>query len=351
MRNLLNVTKLFDQIHMSSKSTKPDTKLIASLSYEDTDLLEAAWETARVNHGQTLSFYLPGMIKYGQERGRYPAISITGNQCELLCEHCKGKLLNPMIKITNSEELVNTCKRLAKGGVHGVLLTGGADYKGNLPWEKYIKAIEKISQQTDLYISAHTGFPDYKSCYLLKEAGVKQALIDVMGDEKTATQVYHLNGLKPLFHALDAIKKSGLELIPHIVAGLLYGNIRAEYRALEIIRHYQPTALVIVVLTPLKGTPMFSVSPPSPLEVGRLIAKARLLMPKTPISLGCERPRNREGELMEKLAIRAGVNRMAIWSEEAVQEAERLGLTPRFQDTCCSLNYHPKFSAPGKANP
>lgn len=335
---------------MSSKRTKPDTKLKASLSNEDTGLFDAAWETARANHGQTLSFYLPGMIKYGQERGRYPAISITGNRCELLCEHCKGKLLNPMIKITNSEELVNTCKRLAIGKAHGILLTGGADRKGKLPWKKYFKAIEKITQQTTLYISAHTGFPDYESCHLLKEAGVKQALIDVMGDEKTATQVYHLNGLKPLFHALDAIKKSGLELIPHIVAGLLYGNIKAEYRALEIIHHYQPTALVIVVLTPLKGTPMFGVLPPSPLEVGRLIARARLLMPKIPISLGCERPRNKEGELMEKFAIRAGANRMAIWSEGAVREAKKLGLTTRFQATCCSLNYDPELIAIGTYN-
>ncbi len=332
---------------MSSKRSKPDTKLSASLSCKDAELFEAAWETARVNHGQTFSFYLPGMIKYGQERGHYPAISITGNRCELLCEHCKGKLLNSMINITNSDELVKVCKRLAKDGTHGILLTGGADYQGKLPWEKYIKAIKKISQQTDLYISAHTGFLDYELCYLLKEAGLKQAIIDVMGDEKTATQVYHLNSLKPVFNALDAINQSGLELIPHIVAGLQYGKIEAEFRALEIISHYQPTALVIVVLSPLKGTPMSSVSPPSPLEVGQLIAKARLLMPKTPISLGCERPRNREGELMEKLAIWAGANRMAIWSEKTVWEAKALGLTPQFQSTCCSLNYDPEFIAIG----
>ena len=338
-------SKVSDKSNMSSKRTKPDKELHVSLSNEDTDLFESAWETARSNHGQVLSFYLPGMIKYGKERGNYPAISITGNRCELMCEHCKGNLLSPMINVTDSEELVNICKRLAKNGAHGILLSGGANHKAKLPWEKYFKAIERISQQTSLYISAHTGFPDYESCCLLKKAGVKQGLIDVMGDEKTATHVYHLNGLKPLFHALDAIRKSGLELIPHIVAGLLHGNIEAEYRALEIISHYQPTALVIVVLTPLKGTPMSNVSPPAPLEVGRLIARARLLMPEIPISLGCERPRNREGTLMEKLAIRAGVNRMAIWSEEAIREAEKLDLIPRFQATCCSLNYHPKFSA------
>lgn len=317
------------------------------LSAEDQELFKGAWETARANHGNTFTFYLPGMIRYGQERGKYPAISITGNQCELLCEHCKGKLLEPMIKTTNPDELIRITQRLAKNGAYGILLTGGADRKGRLPWGKFSAAIERIYRETPLYISAHTGFPDYRTCIILKKAGITQALIDVMGDEGVATRVYHLSGLKKVHGALQSIKKSGLELVPHIVAGLCYGNIDAEYKALEIICSYKPTALVIVVLTPLKGTPMARVSPPLPLEIGRLIAKARLLMPDVPISLGCERPRNRDGLQMERLAIQAGATRMAVWSDVAIQTAKSLGLKSRFQATCCSLDYRPGFSATG----
>lgn len=314
------------------------------LSAEDEQLFEAAWETTRMNHGHGFTFYLPGMIKYGKVRGHYPAISITGCQCELQCEHCRGKLLEPMIKITDPDELVKISLRFANNGAHGLLLTGGSNQKGRLPWERFEGAIRKIREETSLFISAHTGFPGHRSSTLLKEAGVNQALIDLMGDERTATRVYHLNGLKPLFHALEGIKQSGLEFIPHLVAGLYYGDIKAEYMALDFIRRYNPEALVIVVLTPLKGTPMARVLPPSPIEIGRLIARARLLMPEVPISLGCERPRNREGWSMERLAIRAGATRMAVWSEEAIYEAEGLGLTLNFQSTCCSLNYTPKFS-------
>ena len=171
-----------------------------------------------------------------------------------------------------------------------------------------------------------------------------------MGDEETATRVYHLKNLQHLHTSLEAIKRSGLEFIPHIVAGLYYGQLRAEREALEIIRRYRPETLVIVVLTPLQGTPMFHVSPPSPLEIGRLIAHARLMMPEVPISLGCERPRNRDGWLMEKLALHAGANRMAVWSDCAIQEAKKLDLKPRFQATCCSLSYKPEFAVPGPNN-
>jgi uncharacterized radical SAM superfamily protein len=333
---------------MSSKRARVNNpKLEVSLSPEDRQLFKAAWETARAHHGHEFTFYLPGMIRYGKDRGRYPAISITGDRCDLQCEHCKGKLLEPMLKAEDPDRLKEMCHQFARNGAHGILLTGGSDREGRLPWERFSRAIKKIHEETGLYISAHTGFPGDETCSLLKKAGVAQALTDVMGDEETAIQVYHIKGLKQVYGTLEGIQKSGLEFIPHIVAGLNYGKIKAEYKALDIIRRYRPDALVIVVLTPLAGTPMFNVSPPSPLEIGRLIARARLMMPEVPISLGCERPRNRDGWVMEKLAILAGANRMAVWSDVAIQEAKNLDLKPRFQNTCCSLNYRPEFDATG----
>jgi uncharacterized radical SAM superfamily protein len=169
-------------------------------------------------------------------------------------------------------------------------------------------------------------------------------LIDVMGDEETASKVYHLRSLERVQESLESISESGLQLVPHVVAGLFYGRIKGEPQALELLSRYNPSALVIVVLTPLKGTAMAHMSPPSPLEVARLIAQARLLMPHVPISLGCERPRNRHGFILEKLAIRAGATRMAVWSEEAIEEATRLGLEPHFQPTCCSVDFTEAFS-------
>jgi hypothetical protein len=252
-----------------------------------------------------------------------------------------------MLKAEDPDRLDAMCRNFAKNGAYGILLTGGSDRKGRLPWKQYGETIKKIKDDTALFLSAHTGFIDPSSAKLLKQAGVVQALIDVMGDEETATRVYHLSSLERVHRALEGIKKSGLDLIPHIVAGLYYGDIRGEYEALEIIRRYKPEALVIVVLTPLQGTPMFHVSLPSPLEIGRLIARARLMMPEVSISLGCERPRNRAGWMMEKLAIRAGANRMAVWSDSAIQEAKNHGLRPRFQATCCSLSYRAEFDTTG----
>jgi hypothetical protein len=164
-----------------------------------------------------------------------------------------------------------------------------------------------------------------------------------MGDEETASRVYHLKGLQTVKDALESISQSGLQLAPHIVAGLHFGRMKGEEEALQMLSRHNPAVLVVVVLTGLKGTPMAGIKPPTPLEVARIIAKARLMMPQLPISLGCERPRNKEGLELEKLALRAGITRMAVWSEEVLAEASSLGLRPRFQPTCCSVDFTESF--------
>ncbi len=320
------------------------TREEVALSPQDKLLFQEAWDTARTNHGKHLTFYLPGMIRCGSERGRYPALSLTGNRCELLCEHCKGRLLEPMIRIHDPADLYHVSARLKGNGALGILLSGGSDTSGKLPWERFYEVIARIHEETGLFMSAHVGFPDRTTCQELKQAGIKQALIDIMGDRETAAKVYHLKSEDVVIDAFESISKSGLAPAPHVVAGLFYGRLRGEKKALEIISRYKPDVVVIVVLSPLKETPMASVVPPSPLEVSRLIAEARLLMPEVPIALGCERPRNRQGWMLEKLAIRAGATRIAVWSDEAIEEAITLGLKPRFQLTCCSVPFRQDFA-------
>ena len=82
---------------------------------------------------------------------------------------------------------------------------------------------------------------------------------------------------------------------------------------------------------------MQGVVPPGAEEVAELIATARLRLPQTVLSLGCERSRGKEGTRTELLAIDAGVNRIAIQSDAAIERAQSYGLDIRYQKTCCSV--------------
>ncbi len=302
--------------------------------------LAAAARISREKLGDEVVFHLPGMIRYGKERGRYPALSLTGTRCELQCDHCRAELLKPMIAAPTPDELYRKLSALAAGGALGALLTGGSDREGRIDWKPFLPTIARIREETGLILTVHAGLLDLKTAFDLKNAGVSQALIDVIGDEATFSEVFHLKrGAEALRRTLEAIRESGLEFAPHVVAGVHHGEIRGEYRALEIISAFEPSCVVFVVLFPFANTPMAGAKPPTPHEVADLFAYARTLAPETPQSLGCERPRGKDGYILETLALEGGVNRIAIQSEHAMAKARELNRTARFQKTCCSRPY------------
>jgi lipoyl synthase len=299
--------------------------------------MQVAWGLTREAFGDVITFYVPGMFRYNGISGRYPAVSITGDRCALQCDHCRGSLLTTMPDAGDPERLLDACLRFKSKGHHGVLISGGCDEKGRLPWESFIDAISKVKQETGLYVTVHCGLVNRQQARLLKEAGVDQALLDVIGDDETYKAVYHVDfGVSEIIRSMEALETAGLEMVPHVVCGLHYGEMRGEKRALDMVASFKVGRLVIVAVMPPKATPEVVFQSPSPWEVADLIAEARLKMPRSHLSLGCARKRGEAD--MDLLAIRAGINRMAIPSEEALQLARELGLKARYQRTCCSVS-------------
>ncbi len=294
---------------------------------------EASWK----RFGKQITFYLPGMFIYNNMTGRYPALSVTGSDCALMCEHCRGEILKSMFDAKDPGELVNQCRELENRGAVGVLLSGGCDQAGRLPWHRFLRSIEEIKRHTGLIVSAHTGFLDLKRALELKAAGLDQALIDVVGDHATYLSVYHLsNGTELLLQTLESLQHAGLSIVPHIVCGLNGGRITSEAEAIDILVPFPIDKLVIVSLMKLPKAAAATFIAPAPEEVAHIIVKARETLPAAKISLGCARQRGCSE--LEVLAIRAGVNSMALPSDEAIREAEKQSLDIRYQKTCCSIS-------------
>ncbi len=299
-------------------------------------MLEDARRLSWNNLGKRITFFLPGMFIQNGVSGKYPAVSITGSRCELMCDHCQGKLLEPMIAADEPHALFETCAALERKGHCGVLISGGCNRDGCLPWGPFLPAIRAVKEKTRLFISVHAGFIREKDAAGLKHAGVDQALVDVIGDEATLHRIYHVPfGVERVAAGLEALQQAGLPIVPHIVCGIDYGRMRGEPKALDLLVHFQIEQVVILSLMGLPGTPVQQVKPPCAEDVAEMIAMARLRMPHTLISLGCARTRG--DDRLEVLAVDAGVNRMALPSDEAIERAQAYGLDIRYRKSCCSV--------------
>jgi uncharacterized radical SAM superfamily protein len=290
--------------------------------------------------GKRIVFYLPGMFQCNGVTGCYPAISITGALCAQGCEHCKGTLLTPMIKADTPEALLQRGLALAEAGKAGMLVSGGCDAGGCLPWAGFLPTLKYLKKHTNLHISMHGGFLDADTAREIKNTGVDQVLLDVIGSDETYERILHIQGgLARLQRTLDVLAAVDIPVVPHIICGLHNGQMLGEARALEMLAPLQPRLLVLISFMGLPHTPMRDVPPPSAEAVADILCLARLHLPKTEISLGCARPRG--NHLLETLAVDGGVNRLVLPSDEARQRAVYYGLTIEYSKTCCSVTTGP----------
>jgi uncharacterized radical SAM superfamily protein len=312
------------------------------------ELQDLAWQARSAHFAPWLGLAVPGARHYQTEHyendpHRFAAVSLTGTACALNCAHCGRHLLDSMYAAPTPEELTALGRRLLDQGGWGVLLSGGADAQGAVPLHRHLPAIAALKEM-GLRVIVHTGLTDAETARGLYEAGVDQALFDVIGDRETIGAVYGLPYTPDDYaRGLDTLRRAGLQVAPHVVIGLHFGQLRGELNALEIIHRVGADVVVLVVLRPLPGTAMAAVPAPSPEQVGRLAAVARLLVPTTPLTLGCARPAGPAKPIMERLAVLAGANVIAYPDPATVELAREAGLEIQFLESCCTL-VEPKSS-------
>jgi len=317
----------------------------AILNADKTELEQAinkAREISWNNFGKKIRFYAPSFMyyktnRYCSEPTAFPSISITGSFCALKCKHCGGKVLNTMLSALTPKQLIEVCAEVKRKGGIGCLISGGCLPDGSVPFGKFVDAIAEIKQKLGLTVVVHTGVIDFDMASRLKEAGVDAALLDVIGSDETIKEIYQLNvHVSDYDKSLSALHQSGIPLVPHVLVGLHYGKLRGEFQALQMISKYSPSAVIIIALMPMHGTPMKDVTPPSPEDIARVLVATRFTLSKTPLVLGCMRPKGNHRTETDMLAVKAGVNAIAFPSQQAIQLAESIELETMFSSLCCS---------------
>ena len=306
-------------------------------------LFTQARHIANDRFSRVLHCYVPGMVHYNTPYFKstpqcFPSISVTGTECHLNCKHCQGKLLERMTPATTPQALYEACVEIKKMGAEGCLISGGSLKDGSVPLLDFAPEIKRAKQELDLKVVVHTGIVYPQVAEALADTGIDAAMFDIIGAQETAREVYHLEcDISAFDESISLLEERNIPVVPHIIVGLHYGQLKGEKQALAMLARHRSAAVVIVAFMPLEGTPMQGTEPSAPEDIARVTLATRLLMPETPLLLGCARPAGIHKIETDIWAIKAGVDGIAFPSEDACEFAEDLGLDIRFHQQCCSL--------------
>jgi len=328
-----NFQGLLDKIENGSGSWDDYTKLMKMSQKDFIIYFDLARKITVKNFDNILKIYTPSK--------KFPAISITGNDCALACEHCNKKYLDGMHPILTNDELKKFLINLSNNDGIGALISGGCNQDGSVPLYTFLDTIKEIKDQTNLIVNVHTGLVEEKTVKKLAEAKVDIISFDVNMDEEILRNIYHLNrNLEDYEKAIINLKKYNLNVVPHLCIGLYYGELHEELTSLKFMKEYlkDPSLIVVIVLIPPKNGIM-KFKRPKAFDIAKTIAIMRFLFPTTEISLGCMRPRDDIRVDIEKMAFKAGINRIEIPSIKTLKWIKKFtpDISFKFFSACCAI--------------
>lgn len=259
-----------------------------------------------------MEYYYPGE--------RFPALSVTGVNCALNCDHCQGHYLQSMIH-TTPDTLIRTCNLLEKKGVTGCLISGGCDSEGRVPLP--LEALMRVRKETGLVLNVHTGLVDNITAEKLKE--IDPYISFEIPTPYVLAQLYRLEVTQADYFASLALL-NGLKVVPHIMVGAP-GNPEEEIQTIKAVKKMGFSSLVLIVFTPTRGTPLSDAEVNTDTVIHTFKAARNLF---SRLVLGCMRPRLKE--LEESVLLFDGVVNPTMWARRKVEQA---GIPVVIKKTCC----------------
>ena len=323
----MNETKNLLELFKTRKASWSDyTKFLDLDENELIPFFNLALEITRKEFNNILKIYIPNK--------RFPALSITGKECALGCEHCNKKYLENMKPILNNSELEEYFSITAQNLIQ-------IDSEGSIPILNFLDTIKKIKNQTNLIINAHTGLLNEETASKLADANVDIISFDINMDEEVIRDIYHLEkDLKEYKRAIELLKKYNLNIVPHICIGIHYGKIHKELESLKFIKDsgINPSLIVLIALIPPKHS-IIKFEQLKPIDIAKIVTLTRIIFPTTEISLGCMRPRGKIKNDIEIAAIKAGITRIEIPSPKTLKKIkkENPNLKFKFISACCAI--------------
>lgn len=221
-------------------------------------------------------------------------ISIKTGGCSEDCKYCAQSSryqtnikAQPMMKC---EEVLEQAKKAIARGATRVCL--GAAWRGarnNRQFEETLRMVTGIAE-LGVEVCCTLGLLTDAQAKQLKESGLYAYNHNLDSSEKFYKTIITTRSYQDRLNTLDHVEKAGLS----ICSGGIIGMGETKQDRLELLhtlscRNPHPESVPINKLTPIPGTPLENQKPISSWEMIRMVAVARIVMPKAMVRLSAGR--------------------------------------------------------------
>ena len=234
------------------------------------------------------------------------------------------------------DALVKSADEAYNSGAHRFgLVTSGKAITSEDELDTLCKALEKIAQKTDLTPCASLGVLNHKQMKVLSAAGLKRYHHNLETAESYFPEICSTHSYQERVQTVRAAQEAGLE----VCSGALFGLGETEEQRIELafaLRELNVDSIPLNFLNPVTGTPLENYPILDPLEILKIIALFRFVLPEKDIRV-CG---GREVGLrtLQPLMYMAGANGTMVGNYLTtsgrnpavdIQEIYDLGLVPR----------------------
>lgn len=273
---------------------------LAALPVEETyNLMVAAGKVTRENHGNRVELCTIINAKSGR-------CSEDCAFCAQSAHHGKNAKAHGLLP---PDEILRHAIKMEKAGVSRFsLVTSGRGISGR-DLEEVIETISLLKRETGLEVCASLGIIGENEAVMLKQAGVATYHHNLETAPGYYRKICTTHDYRERVCTIEAAMQAGMRVCAGGIVGLGETMTQRVEMALELHR-LGVDSVPLNVLNPIPDTPLEAARVPSPLELLKVIALFRLILPRAVIRLCGGR---REGfRHAQALAFIAGANGLMV---------------------------------------
>ncbi|KZL17735.1 Biotin synthase [Pseudovibrio axinellae] len=220
-------------------------------------------------------------------------LSIKTGGCPEDCSYCSQSARNnadlPASKLLEVQTVLAEAKKARDGGATRYCM--GAAWRS--PKDRDMRAIEMMVEgvkELGMESCMTLGMLTPEQILRLKDAGLDYYNHNIDTSERYYSEVISTRKFSDRLETLNLVKESGIKVCSGGIVGMGEENMdRLDMLVSLATLEQHPDSVPINMLIPIEGTPLQDAKPVEPIEFVRLIAVARIMMPKSHVRLSAGR--------------------------------------------------------------